>query len=392
MPVQATGGTVVDINDGGVDYRVHTFTSDGNLVVTSGGDVEYLIAAGGGNGGNMAWGGAGGGAGGDALVGTTSVTAQTYSIVVGAGAPQREHTVSLANFLPGGNSSAFGVEALGGGRGAGRGHSGDTGGGSGGYLATLGGGGGGTDAAGGAEILATDVQQGVAHPTGFSGGDGNAGDDPQRAGGGGRGAGGSGGSSSVSGGVGTAGDGGIGVFSTITGTSVEYGIGGAGSSASETATPASPNGLVDGINNSQDGVDGIDGLGSGGSGATGTGVPPVLGGAGGDGVIIVRYATLEAAVSPVISSGEVINRTTDGFQLRFTTDTANGTAYYVVYPTTATDPDEDQIQDGDDGDDNPALRSGSQPVTDTGVHTFPAITGLSVGTYRYAIVHFGNAE
>ena len=102
--------------------------------------------------------------------------------------------------------------------------------------------------------------------------------------------------------------------------------------------------------------------------------------------------TVEAAVSPVISSGEVINRTTDGFQLRFTTDTANGTAYYVVYAVGATDPDADQIVAGNNGDNVAATRSGSQAVSTTGAQTFPAITGLSVGTYRYAIVHFGNAE
>jgi hypothetical protein len=31
--VVATGGTVTDITDGGVSYRVHTFTSDGSFVV-----------------------------------------------------------------------------------------------------------------------------------------------------------------------------------------------------------------------------------------------------------------------------------------------------------------------------------------------------------------------
>jgi hypothetical protein len=47
----ATGGTVTDIVVDGVPYRVHTFTTSGDLVVTQGGEVEYLIVAGGGGGG-----------------------------------------------------------------------------------------------------------------------------------------------------------------------------------------------------------------------------------------------------------------------------------------------------------------------------------------------------
>jgi hypothetical protein len=54
--VAATGGTVTDITDGGVSYRVHTFTSNGSFVVTTGGAVEYLVVAvaGGGGGGLQA--------------------------------------------------------------------------------------------------------------------------------------------------------------------------------------------------------------------------------------------------------------------------------------------------------------------------------------------------
>jgi hypothetical protein len=47
----ASGGTVTDIVDGGISYRVHTFTTSGDLVVGRGGEVEYLIVAGGGGGG-----------------------------------------------------------------------------------------------------------------------------------------------------------------------------------------------------------------------------------------------------------------------------------------------------------------------------------------------------
>ena len=62
--VAATGGTVTDITDGGVSYRVHTFTSSGSFVVTAGGSVQYLvIGAGGGSGGEYSGAGGAGGAG-----------------------------------------------------------------------------------------------------------------------------------------------------------------------------------------------------------------------------------------------------------------------------------------------------------------------------------------
>ena len=49
----ATGGTETTITDGGINYKVHTFTSSGTFTVTSGiGSVEYLVIAGGGSGGS----------------------------------------------------------------------------------------------------------------------------------------------------------------------------------------------------------------------------------------------------------------------------------------------------------------------------------------------------
>jgi hypothetical protein len=68
--VEATGGTETTYTDGGITYKVHTFSSTGtgSFVVGNGGDVDYLIVAGGGAGGRGdgtfgSWGG-GGGAGG----------------------------------------------------------------------------------------------------------------------------------------------------------------------------------------------------------------------------------------------------------------------------------------------------------------------------------------
>ena len=59
MAVVAAGGTETIPGDG---YKYHTFTSNGTLVVTTGGDVECLVIAGGGGGGSFA-GGAGGAGG-----------------------------------------------------------------------------------------------------------------------------------------------------------------------------------------------------------------------------------------------------------------------------------------------------------------------------------------
>ena len=125
--LDATGGTIAYWGP----YKIHIFTTVGTsqFVVSSGsGEVEYLIVAGGGGGG-MDMGGAGGGGG--VLQGTTTITSQSYNIVVGQkgyGAPggsggyrtdgvgpqpsYHQFTIPATN---GGNSSAFGLNAIGGG-------------------------------------------------------------------------------------------------------------------------------------------------------------------------------------------------------------------------------------------------------------------------------------
>ena len=44
----ATGGTITDITDNGVNYRVHTFTSSGSFILNKATTVEYLVVGGGG--------------------------------------------------------------------------------------------------------------------------------------------------------------------------------------------------------------------------------------------------------------------------------------------------------------------------------------------------------
>ena len=122
--ITAIGGTITNITDGGVNYRVHTFTSSENFTVLGGsGEVEYLVIAGGGSGGANA--GGGGGAGGyrSSVTGEASgrgssaeskltVSSGSYTVIVGAGGPG---TSSLGND---GSPSVFSsITSIGGGRG-----------------------------------------------------------------------------------------------------------------------------------------------------------------------------------------------------------------------------------------------------------------------------------
>ena len=278
--VVATGGTVTEIAQDGIRYRVHTFTSDGTFEVTRGGEVEYLVVAGGG-GGAMGAGGAGGLLSNVGAAGL-AVSPQTYPVVVGGGgsglpgsttpSPQ-PGTWRDERGTEGDNSTVFGLTADGGGTGGAYGDGGvdvrtGTSGGS-------GGGGGGlftdqTNTAGG-NGTAGQGNDGGRSSTSVNGGSG---------GGGGAGAAGSNGTSS------DGGAGGIGVLNGITGTSQYYAGGGGG-------------GTIE-----SDGAAGTGGLGGGGNGAVrletdaGSGAPNTGGGGGGagdnsgnggSGIVIVRY-------------------------------------------------------------------------------------------------------
>lgn len=103
----ATGGTIVDGGDG---YVYHIFTGAGTFQVNRPpaaiDSVDYLIAAGGGGNGSIAGGGAGG-----LLVGNISVSnvPGSYPITIGGGG---------GTAVNGSPSTAFGITAAGGGRGA----------------------------------------------------------------------------------------------------------------------------------------------------------------------------------------------------------------------------------------------------------------------------------
>jgi hypothetical protein len=269
----ATGGTVTDIEQGGLFYRVHTFTTSGDFVVSRGGEVEYLIVAGGGGGagaGTFNTGGGGGGAGGF-LTGFATVGTGTASVVVGAGGAGGSGPSGNVDGRggSGGTSSAFLIAVEGGGGGGFIGFDSNNG-------ASGGSGGGGAGSAtSGAGGTGTSGQ-------GNNGGNGFGGSNGTRSGGGGGGRGGVG--SNASSAVG--GNGGTGHSSSITGTSVAYAGGGGG--GSEGAGGSATAGGGSGASANGNGSSATDGTGGGGGGACRVS-SNTTGGDGGDGVVIIRY-------------------------------------------------------------------------------------------------------
>lgn len=229
--VSATGGTVT--TDG--DYKIHTFTTNGNFIVSVGGDVSALIVGGGGSGGfaNSAV-SSGGGGGGNAIESSIQLYSGTYQIIVGRGG-----IATVDGVENGFKSIAFGIEA------------------SGGFAGVYGGVGGksGSGYAGGSN---QDIEAGC----------------------GGGGATGIGGSAVYQlPGFRYGGNGGTGLKSSISGTLIGYAGGGAGGGSNGGGT------VVDGGGNS--GSPGVRGGGGGGRYRHSLPIIPV--GNGGNGIVIIRY-------------------------------------------------------------------------------------------------------
>ena len=259
-------------------HTIHSFTSTGNtnFVVTGSGDVEYLVVAGGGGGGNAGgnYGGGGGGAGAGGYktnVGASGlgVTAQTYTITVGAGGNNGGNG-NNSSIVPASGTSIISTGGGNGGTGSG-GNAGDGG---------SGGGGSGTG----------NTDQG----TGISG----QGFDGALGGQGGYSASGGGGSSAVGirtaviGGDADGGAGGAGTANSITGTAITYagGGGGGGYNTNGGGAGGSGGGGNGGIASSSTApVAGSANLGGGGGGALSKS-PASDGAAGGSGIVIIRYA------------------------------------------------------------------------------------------------------
>jgi len=249
--LSATGGTITEV--GG--YRIHTFTSSGTFTVSEGGNVDYLVVAGGGAGGAANTGsgasGGGGGAGGFRNGTGYAVTPQAYAITVGAGGAGVYDRAGNS----GSNSVFSSITSIGGG-GGGTGSS---------YPPATGGSGGGGDYIAGAAGTAGQ---------GSSGGTGSAAN--QYTSGGGGGAGGPGGNGVPS----LSGNGGSGLPSSISGSVVYYAGGGGGGAYATGRTPGTGGQGGGGTGQSSGGM-----ANTGGGGGAGSGT----GYSGGSGIVIIRY-------------------------------------------------------------------------------------------------------
>jgi len=288
----ASGGTETTSGD----FKIHTFTASGPLNITnvgtpSGGTdkVSYMVLAGGGSGGAGC--GGGGGAGGfreakvpsdpytdsplDAETGL-AVSVQDYTITVGAGGAG---TPLAGPYQPGttGSASIFSTITSAGGGGGGGGPN------AGGAVAGLNGGSGGggmpTGAAGSGNTPP------VSPPQGQNGGRGNrnVSPNPKNAGGGGGAAGAAGSDGSPTGG----GSGGAGVTTSITASPVQR-AGGGGAAYSD-GTSGCNQGAGGGGKGGFPGGNACAGTANTGGGGGAGGIGPVPSGAGGSGIVVIRY-------------------------------------------------------------------------------------------------------
>ena len=275
-------------------YVVHTFTSSGTLAIPVAVSADVLVVAGGGGGGSApgGWEGGGGGAGGY-LQENVALSAQSYTITVGAGGAVGN---PAANGQP---SSVVGtgvnVEAAGGGGGGAE------------AAPTSGGSGGGS-----ANGLGAPGTPGQGNAGGRDWGQSSAG------GGGGADAPGQDGLSLF-----LAGDGGAGKINSLSGVSTAY-AGGGGGGRWEEDDPASSSGGVGGGGNGDSGsragtggTAGVDGTGGGGGGGGKFGA----GGKGGSGIVIVRY--------PYADSGSPYSTWANG--ANFNDPNSEGIAYGMAW-------------------------------------------------------------
>jgi hypothetical protein len=251
--IVASGGTVT--YDG--NYVIHTFTNSGTFTINQAVNAEVLVVAGGGGGGagiNGYGGSGGGGAGGVIYNANYSISANSYSVTVGAGGAGRGSDYRGYS----GENSVFST------------------------LTAIGGGGGGAtndsrgeeDGANGGSGGGAGGSRGINGGTGSQGGDGGDSSDvyPYLGGGGG-------GYSEDGGDGGTGtGAGGDGIQTSIRGSSEYFAGGGAGGRG---GTPGLGGGGEDYCG------DATANTGGGGGGCSNTG--GTIGGDGGSGIVIIRY-------------------------------------------------------------------------------------------------------
>jgi hypothetical protein len=270
---KASGGNKID-TDG--TYWIHTFNTSGTFTPLVPLACDYLVVAGGGGGGsNNAGGGGAGGlrstvgstGGGGSLESPISVTAQQYSITIGAGGTG--NTLQGSENSTNGSNSVFStISSVGGGRGTfdvGNGANGGSGGGAGGSASSSFG-------------TGTTNQ-------GYNGGTG-VGYASQNVNGGGGGGAGEVGQNAVF--STSAGRGGNGVSTSISGTNTTYAGGGGGGCWNKVAGVGGTGGGGAGTNSSATATSGTTNTGGGG-GAGGYNPTFGSGGNGGSGIVIIRY-------------------------------------------------------------------------------------------------------
>jgi hypothetical protein len=290
LPIVASGGTVIQSSATNNGYNYHVFTSPGTFTITNtgidNGGIDYFVIAGGGGGGTGT--GGGGGAGGIRQGSLSSISATSYPVTVGSGAPPS----GFGSVSSDGNPSAFGpISATAGGRGASGAPSLIN-------AASAGGSGGG----GMSYPSASSTTAGSGNSGGYTPSEGNPGGD-----GSGNNGGGGGGGAGEAGANTPGGSGGAGAFySKFAGpliypaipTPVQsswlsavgqgyYAGGGGGSSPGGSASP----GGIGGGGNASPGpsaTSGINFTGSGG-GANWSYSPGYISGGGGTGLVVVRY-------------------------------------------------------------------------------------------------------
>ena len=270
---KATGGNIV-ANDG--TYWYHAFLSSGTFTPQTALTCDALVVAGGGGGGGESSsnaGAGGGGAGGYRLLTSQSVASDTnYTVTIGAGGVGA--IAGQNNGTAGSNSVFSTITSTGGGFGATRNVSGGNGGSGGG--SGLGSGSGGTG-----NTPSTSPSQGNNGGVGTGTSSGG--------GGGGAGAAGLNAPANITGGNGGAGSNSASTWASATGTGVSgYFAGGGGGGGVTIGTGGSGGGGNGGSNSN--GVAGTASTGSGGGGAYDQSSSGRTGGAGGSGIIIIRYA------------------------------------------------------------------------------------------------------
>lgn len=274
---KATGGYVTSDST----YWYHTFPFSSTFTPNQSLTCDYLVVAGGGGTGGGTGGGGGAGGlrstvtttgGGGTLESALSVTAQSYTITVGAGGAGA--TGNGGNGIAGSNSVFSTITSAGGGLGSHVGSSGN------------GGSGGGGGYSGGAAGAGTAGQ-------GYAGGNGG-GADPDYVCGGGGGAGAAGSAASGSSG----GAGGNGVWTALSNAVAigqlsggNYYLAGGGAGGTNSGTKSGGLGGGGSTTRATDGVSGMPRTGSGGGGASpGWTSANTKGGNGGSGIVIIRYA------------------------------------------------------------------------------------------------------